>query len=455
DLVSWLLATLFDSGRSGLLCEFAWSGPGTHVVNAVRPDRTAQLESQAASSAESGSHRSPPSKDNGFGHTRDLEVHMLSTAAGLVHAPWSPTVAILEALIECRAELGVDLGTRLSDLIDALDASSFLAAGELIVRCAVLAAPDSRAQLLGRLLKRALSLLDSYSHTGHMPTLFGVMQIVYALILRSSGADLGSGEDLPRFVAWLAMETRAGHIDPFLEVHFLRLMVGPWGRSESDALVSVLSIVDTSADDLLAYRAQGATNFVVRIAAEEQLALYGLELPFLRSDGSLAYPDAPPTEARDTLVFITRDIGLAQLVASSGYAVPGALCILLRQVHSRSSCSPMVVGACQRLLASIAVTSGFSSTSLMIGACSADIFCVNPELLDTIVEYLGSQLSPALDLQLRLDAALEWMLRGELDSALGAMPKAATGVELATAVDAWPVGLFAHLLVLEASEPEL
>ncbi|KAJ2399727.1 hypothetical protein GGF41_008073, partial [Coemansia sp. RSA 2531] len=35
------------------------------------------------------------------------------------------------------------------------------------------------------------------------------------------------------------------------------------------------------------------------------------------------------------------------------------------------------------------------------------------------------------------------------------MPKPATGVELATAVDTWPVGWFAHLLVLEADDPAL
>ncbi|KAJ2823443.1 hypothetical protein FBU31_004278, partial [Coemansia sp. 'formosensis'] len=251
------------------------------------------------------------------------------------------------------------------------------------------------------------------------------------------------------------METHANHVDPFLEVYFGRTIVGPWGRCECDALVSVLSIVDTSAADLLAHRAQGATNFVVRLAAEEQLALYGLKLPYLRPNGSLAYPDAPQTEARDTLVFITRDIGLALLAFSSGYIIPGVLCILLRQVDSRSGCSPLIVRACQRLLESIATESNFTSVARMIGECATDIFCVNPELIDVIIEYSGSQLTPELVLQLRLDAALEWMLRGELESALSAMPKPTTGVELATTVDTWPVNWFAHLLVLEASEPEL
>ncbi|KAJ2863464.1 hypothetical protein GGH94_003589 [Coemansia aciculifera] len=454
-LVSWLLAALFDSGHAGVLCELAWGGPGIHVAVTAHTDHTNQQATQTTSSTENGNHRSIVSKDSGSGHTRDLEANMLSTSAGLIHAPWRPIVAILSALVERRAELGLELATRLNDLIETLDDVPLLVAGELIARCAVVAASQSRESMSGQLLKRVLKLLDSYDHTGHMPTLFGVMQVVYALIIQSSGTELGRGEDLPRFVAWLAMETHASHVDPFLEVHFMRSITGPWGRCECDALASVLSIVDTSATDLLAHRAQGATNFVVRLTAEEQLALYGLKLPYLRSDGSLAYPDAPQTEARDTLVFITRDIGLALLVARAGYVVPGALCILLRQVDSRSGCSLMVVEACQRLLAGIAKNSDFSSVGRMIGECATDIFCVNPELLDVVIEYLGSQRTPELDLQLRLDAALEWMLRGELESALSAMPKPATGVELATAVDTWPVDWFARFLVLEASDPEL
>ncbi|KAJ2744545.1 hypothetical protein GGI20_002889 [Coemansia sp. BCRC 34301] len=454
-VASWLLAALFASDHSILLCELSWGDPGTHSMDTACASRTSQPETQAAGSAEAGRHRPLPTKDGGSGHTRSLEAHMLSTSARLVSAPWSPIVAILSALIERRAELGLELATRLEDAIETLDALPLLTSGELIVRCAALTASNSRELLFSRILKRTLPLLDSYEHVRHMPTTFATMQIVHAVIPLGSGTELGNGEDLPRFVAWLAMEAQAGHVDPFLEVHFLRLIVGPWGRAESDALTNVLSIIDTSPGDLLAYRAQGATDFAVRIAAEEQLALYGLKLPFLRSNGSLVYPDAPQTEARDTLVFITRDIGLALLVASTGYVVPGALCILLRQVHLRSGCSPIVVNACQRLLASIAAVSGFSSVSLMIGACSADIFCVNPELLDAVIEYLGPQLSPELELQLRLDAALEWMLRGELESALGAMPKAATGVELETAVDAWPVSLFVHLLVVEVNDPEL
>ncbi|KAJ2263202.1 Serine/threonine-protein kinase tel1 [Coemansia sp. RSA 376] len=441
-LVSWLLASLFDSDHAGVLCELAWGGPGVHGAATIHTDHSNQQATQATGSAENGSHRA-------------LEANMLSTSAGLVSAPWRPIVAILSALVGRRAELGLELATRLKDLIETLDDASLLVVGELIARCAVISPSQSGESLSGQLLKRVLKLLDSYDHTGHMPTLFGVMQVVYALIIQSSGTELGRGEDLPRFVAWLAMETHASHVDPFLEIHFMRSIAGPWGRCECDELVSVLSIVDTSAADLLAHRAQGATNFVVRLAAEQQLALYGLKLPYLRSDGSLAYPDAPQTEARDTLVFITRDIGLALLVASSGYTVPGALCILLRQVDSRSGCSPMVVEACQRLLASIAKNSGFSSVGRMVSECATDIFCVNPELFDVVIEYLGSQRTPELDLQLRLDAALEWMLRGELENALSSMPKPATGVELATAVDTWPVGWFAHLLVLEADDPEL
>ncbi|KAJ2812341.1 hypothetical protein H4S07_001463, partial [Coemansia furcata] len=454
-LVSWLLAALFNSDHVGVLCELAWGGPGAQAVSTARTDHTNQHATQTTSSTESGTHRSFISKDSSSDPSRDLEAHMLSTSAGLVREPWGPIAAILSALVGRRAELGQELATRLNDLIETLDDAPLLIAGELIARCAVAVAPQSRESLSSLLLKRVLKLLDSYDHTGHMPTIFGVMQVVYALILQSSGTELGRGDDLPRFVAWLAMETHANHIDPFLEVHFGRTIVGPWGRCECDALVSVLSIVDTSAADLLAHRAQGATNFAVRLAAEEQLALYGLKLPYLRSNGSLAYPDAPQTEARDTLVFITRDIGLALLVFSSGYIVPSVLCILLRQVDSRSGCSPLIVRACQRLLASIATDSNFTSVARMIGECATDIFCVNPELLDVTIEYLGSQLTPELVLQLRLDAALEWMLRGELESALSAMPKPTTGVELATTVDTWPVNWFAHLLVLEASEPEL
>ncbi|KAJ2489014.1 Serine/threonine-protein kinase tel1 [Coemansia sp. RSA 2050] len=455
SLVNWLLAALFDSDHTGVLYKLAWGGPGIYASATALTGLTNQQALPATSSAENGARHSVVSKDESHRSARDLEAHMLSTSVGLVHAPWRPIVATLSALVERRAELGQELAARLDGLIEAADDVSLLVAGELIARCAMIVAQPSKESLSSRLLKRVLKLLDSYDHTGHMPALFGVMQAVYALILQSPGTELGRSEDLPRFVAWLAMETHASHIDPFLEVHFARLIVGPWGRRECDALVSVLSIVDTSAADLLAHRAQGATNFVVRLAAEEQLALCGLRLPYLRSNGSLAYPDAPQTEARDTLVFITRDIGLALLVANSGYIIPGALCILLRQVDPRNGCSLIVVEACQRLLARIAANSNFSSVGCMIAKCATDIFCVNPELLDAVIEYLGSQLTPELDLQLRLDAALEWMLRGELESALSAMPKPATGAELATAIGSWPVNWFAHLLVLEASDPEL
>ncbi|KAJ2025186.1 Serine/threonine-protein kinase tel1, partial [Coemansia sp. S85] len=452
SLANRLLGALFDANHTGVLCGLAWGGPGIPTSAPVLTDVTNQ---PSTGSAENGARRSVVSKDVSHRSARDLEAHMLSTSAGLVHATWRPIVAILSALAGRRTELGQELATRLNGLIEALDDVSVLAAGELIARCAEIVAPSSRESLSGRLLKRVLKLLDSYDHTGHMPALFGVMQAVHALILQSPGTEFGRGEDLPRFVAWLAMETHASHIDPFLEVHFARLVVGPWGRRECEALVDVLSIVDTSAADLLAHRAQGATSFVVRLAAEEQLALYGLKLPYLRSDGSLAYPDAPQTEARDTLVFITRDIGLALLVAGSGYIVPGALCILLRQVDPQSGCSSIVVEACLRLLTSIATHSNFSSVSCMVSECATDIFHVNPELLDVVIEYLGTQHTPELDLQLRLDVALEWMLRGELERAFDAMPKRATGVELTTAIDSWPIGWFAHLLVLEVSDPEL
>ncbi|KAJ2814596.1 hypothetical protein FBU31_007234, partial [Coemansia sp. 'formosensis'] len=198
-LVSWLLAALFNSDNVGVLCELAWGGPGAQVVSTARTNHANQHATQTTSSTESGSHHSFISKDSSSGPSRDLEAHMLSTSIGLVREPWGPIVAIISALVGRRAELGQELATRLNDLIETLDDAPLLIAGELIARCAVAVAPQSRESLSSLLLKRVLKLLDSYDHTGHMPTIFGVMQVVYMLILQSSGTELGRGDDLPRF----------------------------------------------------------------------------------------------------------------------------------------------------------------------------------------------------------------------------------------------------------------
>ncbi|KAJ2482237.1 hypothetical protein EV174_003260, partial [Coemansia sp. RSA 2320] len=453
--VSWLLAALFDSENPTLLCELAWGSAGGRTRSPGFASRD-QRESQVSGSAETQHHRSPAGGDGNASISQTAEAYMLCTSAGLVHAPWTPIVAVLSTLAERHDELRMELASRLDDLIDTLDGTPLLAVSELIAHCILLAAPLARAPLLDKLQHRTLALLDDYGYVGHMPTLFSVMQAVRAVLQLGYKIGHSSGEDLPRFVAWLSMESQAGQVAPFVETHFMRVIAGPWGRGECDALTSTLSILDTSAVDLLAHRAQAATSFAVRLAAEEQLALYGLRLPYLLANGCLAYPDAPSTEAMDSLVLVTRDIGLAMLVAGSGLIVPGALCILLRQVYSHSVCSPMVIGVCRQLLDSIAAFTGFSSASRMICNCAADIFCVDPELLDVAIEYLGAQITPEQDVQIRLAAALEWMLRGELTAALDAIPKPASrSTSSAISGTVWPADLFAHLLVLAVSNPGL
>ncbi|KAJ2763891.1 hypothetical protein IWQ56_004687, partial [Coemansia nantahalensis] len=350
------------------------------------------------------------------------------------------------------------MAARLAALVSRVDDAQFLIASELIIKCTLLIAPQpatSVDQTLGTLKGRVLSFLDNGDYIGHMPTLFAVMRAMVALLDASAGRQsLRDDEDIPRFVAWLDADAQQGRIDPFIEVEFARSVLGPWSRGERASLAAALSTLDRSPTEMLLHSAQASMSFVSRIVAEGQLARQGLALSYLQPSGALVYTEAPELAADEALVLATRDFGLALLICSSGSLVPGALCILLRQLDPQSSCPPPVRRLCHRLLASIADLSGFASAAELVSTCAPDIINLDPEMYNTLgrIQHQHHQSRPVLedDCRWRVCAALEWMLRGDFARAREMLPSA----DGAAGGDEWMCWLDANLLAVCADDAE-
>ncbi|KAJ2163200.1 hypothetical protein GGF46_000130 [Coemansia sp. RSA 552] len=456
-----LLGALFGTGDFRLLCEIAQGNASSMTAAvvlgqqpgcgaAVPVDTDARLPDLAARATAAQSSGDPASR-----MYRDwMEARMLCASSDMVHLPGKGMVSVLSALAVSGGELVREkILTQLNSAVSHLDEEELLVAAELLVDCVLLTdmSPEASA-LLATVNSRMFSFLESYNHMSHMPTIFAVLRVACKLVCVSAerGGDVDKDEDLARFVGWIAVEAQEGRISPFVEVELSRSLLGPWSRAGSgdERFSRVLSALEQSPVDMLLYRAQTAMGFVSRLVAEEQLAQLGLSLPFLQPDGHIAYPDAPDTSTDDLLVLVTRDIGLAMLTSRVKSVPPGVLTILLQQMQA-GGISPRVTRLCKLLLTSIAGTAGLASIEQLVTECASDIFSIDPELYD-IVSDLTRQRQESSS-QLRVSAALEWMLRGELARAKSMLP----GFDTRGDVSEWVLWLLAHLLVLSISDKDL
>ncbi|KAJ2713778.1 hypothetical protein H4R19_002079 [Coemansia spiralis] len=444
-----LLDALLGSSDAQLLCDLATGRPGRRYPAALFSGRgidepqvpggapRTNPPSAAADGAEAQRHRSA------------LEAHMLGVAAGLQqHRPCADIARVISGLVDHNEGLRSAMSDRLAALISRLDDAPFLVASGLVLKCVLLVSSSSSVaeQTLGKLKDRVLSFLDNNDYIGHMPTVFTVMQTMVALLEASPDHQcLRDDEDVARFVAWLDADARQGRIDPFIEAEFAQSVLGPWARGESTALASALAVLNAQPTEMLLRCAQASMGFASRVAAEEQLARQGLALPYLQPSGALVFTEAPELTVDETLVLVTRNFGLALLIGSSGSLVPGALCILLRQLDPQSGCPPRVTQLCRRLLSSIAARSGFTSTAGLVSACVPEIVSMDPGMYDTL-DRIQRPTSEDESLQWRAYAALEWMLRGDFARAREVLP---------SADGPWMCWLDANLLVTSADDPEL
>ncbi|KAJ1902440.1 hypothetical protein LPJ66_000051 [Kickxella alabastrina] len=448
SLVAGLLAAVFAPATPDLLCGLALGNPAHRLAgSSALAENLDALESQVSSATEANQRMQQMQLDHREkkDYATALETYMLAVASGHLQDPWTQAVRVLRALASHRDTLAAEIASVLPRLIDTLEGAPLLVASGFVAECIMLGTPSSRPALLARLKARMLAFLESPSHTGHMPTLFSVLQTVCLLIRVSEHDDGGEvDEDLPRFVAWIMEDARNGLVDAAVEMHLMRAVVGPWGRRESQAMCRALSIIEAQPTDFLVYRTQTATTFTVRMVAEEQLAEYGLALPHLLADGSIEYPEAPVAGADNALTLMTRDIGLAMLVYSSQTVAPGALRILIMQICRQGVCSPQIVSLCRRLLRSIAALMGFGTLERMVGECGADILSIDPEILDSL-----SALAPSAVPWLVTDAALEHTLQGNFAQASAVLSK----LPAVTAGSA--SRMYAHAMVLSASDARL
>ncbi|KAJ2724709.1 hypothetical protein GGI07_001762 [Coemansia sp. Benny D115] len=441
-ILSQLLKTMLDSNEPALLCSLAQGS----VSGASVSGRNC-LESQLSATAETSRRMMQMQIDpvDNRDYRGLLKSRMLFTASGLTHAPWRPAVDVLLALGTHCSGLASEIVPLLSGVIDNLDGLHFLVSCELIMHTISQCTQSTqRSALLEKLKIRALSFLDLHGFSRHMPTLFSVLHIIahFASKPWTNGDD--ADEDMPKFVAWLAEDAYRGSIDPLVDAQFMQMIIGPWGRQGDQQLCHALSILELSPIEYLVRQAQTSYSFQIRVAAERQLAMFGLRLPYIASDGSIDYPDAPETSADEVLVLMTRDMGLAMLIFCSKASIPGAISILAMQAVSDSACPPFIRTLCYRLLYGASVLLGYSTTEQMIEGCSSDILYVESEMHKALAE-----LAPGTPSTLAIEASREHMVRGELAEASALLTK------LAVVPDDKMCELYAHVLVISTSNSDL
>ncbi|KAJ1799720.1 hypothetical protein LPJ59_001632 [Coemansia sp. RSA 2399] len=446
-----LFNALFDHSNPDLLCALSIGDLAGRLIGGSH-DRYSQMEAHAYKLTEKG-RISAGNEQSGIDYTGYLSSQMDSITLRFVRHPWRSTVQAISAIASDQARGDRLLAKNLDGLIASLGDTEFLISCELLRHCIMLCTQTSRDKLLDQLKNRVLSFLDSYNHVGHAPTLFCVLWVVQRIICSPESDNLVIDEDMPRFVAWICEEVSGNLLDISVEILLLRSLLGPWARKENASLTRALSILAFSATDVLVRCAQRSLSFAVRIVAEEQLASLGLDLPYLLPRGSIIYPNAPECDADDTLVLMTRDIGVVFLSVTSGSVIPGSLAILLMQLHSKIDCAHQVTQLCRRLLLAFASLSGFSSIDRMISHCAQDIFSVDPELFSVIESAHFAQMDAGARDMMRVELAIEWILLGELDKAKEVLPHLADDGD--DDDDACAQVLFAHSVVMSVTEPEL
>ncbi|KAJ2736477.1 hypothetical protein H4R23_002018, partial [Coemansia sp. Cherry 401B] len=444
ELTDCLLNTLLSSSDAPLLCALADGDSAARSIAVMYGSKSSADEPQTSERAAvsrsveaADADGQPSQRQRGL-----LEVRMLSMASQLAPSPGVELVRVLTAFIEQRDSLKSVISTRLATAVARLDDAQFLLASEVLARCCIL---DGSMDLLVKLKERTLAFLENYCYTRHMPTLFCVLRVVCTLVNASAeNTELESYEDLPRFVAWLDSEACHGRVDPFIEIEFLRALAGPWSRNNR---LTILSVLEVSAVNMLVRRAQTAASFVLRMVAEEQLAWLGLALPFVYPDGQVAYPDAAKNDVDEVLMMMTRNFGLALLVCDSGSVPPGVLTIILRQLREGNDLSPSLAALCRRLLACMAAATGYSSTSQLLAESAPDICSADLELHSTLVELLDDK---DAECQAKVSAALELMLRAEFAQAREVL----ASVEVGDYADKHVCWLLAHAIAATADAKE-
>ncbi|KAJ2557560.1 hypothetical protein EV175_001272 [Coemansia sp. RSA 1933] len=449
SLVEILFTALFDHSNPDILCALSMGDIAGRTTGSSH-DRFLQIEAHAYKRTEEG-HPSTDKNQTAIDYSGYLSSQTDSTALRIIHRPWWPTVQAISAIVSDQSIGERLLAKKLDSMIASLGDTELLVSCELLMHCIMLCAQESRDRLLGQLKNRVLSFLDSYEHIGHAPTLFCALRIVQYVICAPESDGLIIDEDMLRFVAWICDEASGNLLDVSVETFLLRSLLGAWARNENKSLDKALSILDFSATDILLRCAQMSLSFAVRIVAEEQLASLGLGLPYLSSQGSIAYPDAPKCDVDDMLVLMTRDIGAGLLSVTSGSVIPGSLVVLLMQLHSNIGCAHHVTQLCRRLLVAIATLSGFGPIDQMISLCAFSILSIEPDLYSVFEGSQYAQKDAASRDMLRVELALEYIVRGDLEKAKDVLPHIADDGD----DDACAQVLYAHSVVLSVTEPEL
>ncbi|KAJ2887356.1 hypothetical protein FB639_001383, partial [Coemansia asiatica] len=449
--VGALLSAAFASMDATILCHLSLGklGTGSAKRHFISGEQSGDSETQVSVTTETSNRLRHLSIGVNGRSNMDffalLESAMLDTASGLVERPWLPAIEVLKTLISHDGAVGNMLFSLLPELIENLKDERFLLAAELIGQCALLC--DSREQtilLLESIKTRVFSVIESYSHSRHMPSLFRALQVI-CLLADAYLADSDKvDEDLPEFVAQISNDACDGLVGQFVELYFIRKIVGPWYRKESSGICRMLSIIDQQPVNFLLHRAQTAFSFAVRMAAEEQKALLGLQMPFILPNGGISIPDLPETPIDESLVLATHDFGLAMLIHSSHSMVPGALGILIMQAEPVSECQPFLRKLCCRLLHSIASLLGFESVDIMIECCAPDILSIDTGYFDSI-----SKLFPQIVPRLVTVVVTEFILQKEFSKASAML---AESVALS---DDSICSLYAHVVVLSVSHPDV
>lgn len=395
---------------------------------------------------------------------KNLEMVMLSSVSGLANKPWSPVMDTLTVLLMTNEELEQTVSKKIGNMVDKMDMLSFLQCCEFLAHCISLSSSSSSSsqiQLMGKLRARFLACLESYRYVGHMPAMFCILQAT-KVFSGYAAKDTDANEYITQLFEWVAEEIQNGRVDPIVAIHFMRTIVGPWGRQKDTSLCNLLKDSSLDPNAILVRQAQTSSSFSVRVVVEEELARYQLFLPHLLPNGSLDYPDAPATGAAgtpavdDMLVLMTRDIGLAMLVCKVGHIVPGVLSILLRQVHSQSECSEAVTRLCHRLLGFISRVIGYEQPIDMIQGHTASLINLDPNLRVFVGDYLREQMTTEQQDRLLFEAVVSCIFKDDLDGAkacweLTGGDSASTGGKEAIS---WPTETLAHLLVLSVNDPE-
>ncbi|KAJ1930992.1 hypothetical protein FBU59_006861, partial [Linderina macrospora] len=263
-----------------------------------------------------------------------------------------------------------------------------------------------------------------------MAVLYSVVLTVSRWILQESPTVAVVGEDVARFVAWVAVESKHGRIGGCVETAFVRLLVGPWscrGNRQSLAhLAHLEKIIGFGGLEVLADCARQSMRFGARLAAEAEIAAHGLGLKFI-SDGGAIICSNSATDDNDVANesageggvgnrMVTRDVGLALLIVQSQCVVPGALSILLKQAAAAVSAVPAGRARgllCERLLAYIADTVCGTSVASMLSMYASAVLRVDRSAFEGQLPSELTAGNPEFGNRVAADMAVELMLRGE------------------------------------------